>query len=369
MSKLFNLLKHELYKIYYKKNVLISLTVFVVILILGTIMPVIHGNKAIEAKNLVKEYYKTGGNVTKLDEIKQEEKDALSNYTNIFRLEENKAYNAENVAGLQKYVNEMKAKNTTGYEYNSKVMNLNMLKKVNVKAKPYYLGLWGNINVISSSMSIVVCLLLLLALGLSGVFSEEYSNGMDALILSSKYGKKTIITAKVLASCIYSSSVALIFGITTILSSILFYGNIDGFDSPIQTLQSYFNSPYHLNLSQVYLLKLLMLFIGILACGLLILMFSSRIRNLLTTFFASFAAILIPSYLAEKMGFEQDILGLINAYGYFIYPGELLTKFSTLNIFGTPVLNIFACGIALIIFSIISIYITKYSFREHQVTN
>lgn len=361
MSKLFNLLKHELYKIYYRKSVLISLTVFVAILILVAMMPVIHGNKAIEANNLVKDYYETGGTVTKLDQITQKEKDDLSDYTNIFRLEKNKTNYMESTLGLQKYVNEMKANNITGYEYNSQVKKLNMLKKVNMNAKPYYLGLWGGINIISSSMSMVVCILLLLCLGLSGVFSEEYSKGMDALILSSKYGKKTIITAKVLASCIYSSSVVLIIGITTILSSILSYGNIDGFDSPIQALEMYSVSPYHLNLSQLYLLKFLMLFIGILACGLLVLIFSSRIRNLLVTFFASLAAILIPSYLAGKMGLEQDILGLINAYGYFIYPDNLLTKFSALNILGNPVLNIFACGIALIIFSIISIYITKYS--------
>ncbi|MBZ9686913.1 hypothetical protein G9F72_011310 [Clostridium estertheticum] len=367
MSKLFNLLKHELYKIYYKKSLLISLTVFVAIVILGTIIPA-HGNKAIEGKNLVKEYYKTGGNVTKLSQITQEEKDELGLYTNIFSLAENKTNYIESILGLQKNLNEMKHNDITGYAYNSRIMELNMLKKVNVNAKPYYLGLWGAINVMSSSF-LFVGLLLLLCLGLSGVFTEEYSKGMDALILSSKYGKKTIIIAKVLASCIYSSSVVLIFGITTILSSILSYGDIDGFDSPMQTLSFYSTSPYYLNLSQVYLLKFLMLFIGILASGLLVLMFSSRIRNLLATFFVSFAAILIPTYLAEKMGLEHSILGLINSYGYFISPDNLLNRFNTFNIFGTPVLNILACGIALIIFSIISIYITQRSFREHQVIN
>ncbi|MBW9148867.1 ABC transporter permease subunit [Clostridium sp. CM028] len=368
MSKLFNLIKHELYKIYYKKSVLILLAVFVTIIILSTILTG-GGDKAIEAKNLVKEYYKTGGNVTKLSQITQKEKEGLSIYTNIFNLEEYKTNNDENVAELQKKLNEMKASGITGYEYKSKVMELNMYKKVNENEKPYYLGFWGNINRISTSYIIPVGLLLLLCLGLSGVFSEEYSSGMDALILSSKYGKKTIITAKVLASCIYSSSVVLIFGITTILSSILYYGNIEGFDSPMQALGMYSFSPYQLNISQVYLLKFLMIFIGILAFGLLILMFSSRIRNLLVTFFVSFAAILIPKYLAGNMSLEQSKLGLINSYGYFISPSALLQMVNTYNIFGTPVINIFACGIALIIFSMISIYITKRSFRKHEVIN
>lgn len=367
MSKLFNLVSHELYKIYYKKSVLISLAVFVAILILGTISTG-GGNKAIKAKNLVKEYYKTGGNITKLSKITPKEKEELSIYTNIFNLEEYKTNNDENVSELQKKLNVMKASGITGYEYKSKVMELNMYKKVNKDAKPYYLGLWGYINLIGTSNTIVG-LLLLLCLGLSGVFSEEYSTGMDALILSSKYGKKTIITAKLIASCIYSSSVVLIFGITTILSSILYYGNIDGFDSPMQALGMYSFSPYQLNISQVYLLQFLMLFIGILAFGLLVLMFSSRIRTLLVTFFVSFAAILIPKYLAGNMGLEQSILGLINSYGFFISSSAVLQMVNTYNIFGTPVINIFVYGIALIIFSMISIYITKRSFRKHEVIN
>ncbi|MBZ9606937.1 ABC transporter permease subunit [Clostridium estertheticum] len=367
MSKLFNLIKHELYKIFYKKSVLISLAVFVTILILSTILTG-GGNKAIEAKNLVKEYYKTGGNVTKLSQITQKEKEGLSIYTNIFNLEEYKTNNAENVAELQDKLNGMKASGITGYEYKSKVMELNMYKKVNKDAKPYYLGLWGDINLIGTS-SIIVGLLLLLCLGLSGVFSEEYSSGMDALILSSKYGKKTIITAKLIASCIYSSSIALIFGIIPIISSVLCYGNIDGFDSPMQVLGMYSFSPYHLNVSEVYLLQFLMMFIGILAFGLLILMFSSRIRNLLVTFFVSFAAIIMPLYLAGNMVIEHSILGLINSYCFFISPSDSLQMVNTYNIFGTPVINIVACGIALIIFSMISIYITKHSFRKHEVVN
>jgi ABC-type transport system involved in multi-copper enzyme maturation permease subunit len=366
VSKLFNLLKYELYKIYSKKSVLISMIALIVLMTLSAIIPA-SSNKAIEAKNLVKEYYKTGGNVTKLNEIKEEEKQELANYTNIFDLESEKTNYAEIVAGLQKLSSETKHNGDTGYGYKSVRMRINMLKKVDMKGKLYYCGPWGNIQGITTSKGTIVFLLLCLCLGLSGVFSEEYSQGVDALILSSKHGKKTIISAKILASAIYSLSITLILGATVTVSSILAYGNLEGYNSPIQMLKMYFGSPYNLNFLQLSLLKFLMMLIGSLACGLLILVCSSRIKYTLGAFFISLGAVFVPSYLVENMGMNS--LKLLNAYGYFLSPEALLENFNTFGIFGIPVLDLVVYGIVLILFSTISICITKRSFRNHQVVN
>lgn len=366
MSKLFNLLKYELYKLYSKKSVLISM-VLVIVFMLPFAINSSNDNTAIKAKSLVKEYYKTGDSVTKNNEIKEEEKYKFADYTNIFTFKQDKKYYEEKIDGLQKLLAEMKHKGDTGYAYKTTLMAFNMFTKLDLKAKPYYTGLWGHIQIITTSKSLIICLLLSLCLGLSGVFSDEYSQGVDSLILSSKYGKKAIISAKILASCIYSLSITLILGISVIVSSALAYGSLEGYSSPMQIVPWYGDSPYNLNLLQLSVLKLFMILIGTLACGMLILMCSSRIRNSLVTFFISLAAVFVPSYIVENMGVSK--LALLDSYGYFLSPEELLNKFYTFNILGIPVLSLVVYGVALVIFSVISVYFMQRSFRKHQATN
>lgn len=371
MNNLFNLVKYELSKIYFKKSTVIAIILLIAFAILGA--AVSPKSTAMKAQKLIKQYYTNNHDISKVDKVTEEEKNDLRSYTNIFDLDTYKEFKVAEMHNMKKILKEAKKNGDTGYAYKSMLKELDMLKKLDIKAKPYYFGFWGFLNEINSSKSVLVVLLLCLCLGLSGVFSEEYAKGVDALILSSKHGKKTIIRAKIISSCIYSSSIALLFWGTVIISFILKYRSLEGFNVPMQLLRNY-DCPYNLNLFQLFLAKLSMTLIGVIAFSLLLLMCSSKINSTLKTFFAGFALVFIPSYIAENLlNIAHSIFavfGVLNSYAYFISPSNLFVPFNPFcNLFTIPVLTIVACGTALVIFSIISIYVTGQAFRKHQVTN
>lgn len=372
MNNLFNLVKYELSKIYFKKSTIIAIIMlFAFAILVAAVSP---KSDAMKAQKLIKQYYTNNRDISKVDKVTEKEKNDLRSYTNIFDLDRYKEFKVENMRELKKTLKEAKKNGDTGYEYNSMLKELDMLKKLDIKAKPYYFGFWGDLNEMDSSKSVLIVLLLCLCLGLSGVFSEEYAKGVDALILSSKHGKKTIIRAKIISSCIYSSSIALLFWGTVFISLILKYRSLEGFNVPVQLLRYYGGCPHNLNFFQLFAAKLSMSLIGTIAFSLLLLMCSSKINSTLKTFFAGFALVFIPSYIVENLlnltTSNFPVFGVLNSYSYFISPTSLFTPFKPFyNILTIPVLNIVACGTALVIFSIISIHATGQAFRKHQVTN
>lgn len=250
-NNLFKLIKYELYKIYLKKSTIIAMILILLFTLLTVVVPSIHNNTAAKAKNLVEEYYKNGSDITKVDRVTQSEQNDLSIYTNLFYLDNNEKVYKESISNLKSDLIGMKHNGINGYRYKSALKELNMRKKLDLKEKPYYFGFWGDIHLGTTSSSILIILVFCLGLGLSGVFSEEYAQGMDSLILSSKHGKKTIINAKIIAACIYSLSVFLIFEFTEITSYILTYKSLEGFNTPMNQLQFYRATPYNLTLFQL----------------------------------------------------------------------------------------------------------------------
>lgn len=188
MNNLFNLVKYELSKIYLKKSTVIAIILLIAFaILLAAASP---KRTAMKAQKLIKQYYTNNRDISKVDKVTEEEKNDLTSYTNIFDLDRYKEFKVAEMHEMKKNLEAAKKNGDTGYEYNSMLKELDMLKKLDIKAKPYYFGFWGDLNEINSSIGTFVVLLLCLCLGLSGVFSEEYAKGVDALILSSKHGKK-----------------------------------------------------------------------------------------------------------------------------------------------------------------------------------
>ena len=88
---------------------------------------------------------------------------------------------------------------------------------------------------------IMVPLGILIVIGVSSVFSDEYSRGTDAIILTTRFGKNKCAIAKIIASLIFST--ILVVGIA-ILNSILF-GMKFGFDG--------WNANIQLNLTALFM--------------------------------------------------------------------------------------------------------------------
>lgn len=119
-------------------------------------------------------------------------------------------------------------------------------------------------------------LLLMLAICLSGVFSAEHQRKTDAIILCSKYGKKELYSAKMLAGITFGAVTALVlFGVTAV-SSIMIYGP-DGFGGALQIAFPLSSWKISVGESVVILLFLLLLVSVVYSAGILFL--SELLKN------------------------------------------------------------------------------------------
>lgn len=82
---------------------------------------------------------------------------------------------------------------------------------------------WGNIFASLSGMTGIL-LAAVIIFGLCNVFSGEYASGADALLLSSKRGRRRLVSAKVIASVVYCAVCCLTYIAMTAAVSFIFLG-------------------------------------------------------------------------------------------------------------------------------------------------
>jgi ABC-type transport system involved in multi-copper enzyme maturation permease subunit len=153
---------------------------------------------------------------------------------------------------LQKQIDNMKNDNTGVYDYNSKLLELNMTKSLQEPGVYYNTGVSEIVDFPDKFGFIFLGALVLL--GVSPVFSEEYAVNVDALIFSSKNGRRKAVNAKIAASLIFVISAVLFFSMVNVFTNMYFYGGY-GWDAPLQSIFDYVISPYSLNIAQYCLLR------------------------------------------------------------------------------------------------------------------
>ncbi|MGO5067106.1 ABC transporter permease [Clostridium sp. LCP25S3_F8] len=240
---------------------------------------------------------------------------------------------------LNKDLKELKkAGKENTYEYKNKNKANNMYKKLS-EPKFFYKEAWEYIDgfIIDFNISIVVIMLLL---GVSPIFSEEYKTKVATIILSSKKGRRECVRAKILASIIYAIFVAFICNfISTILINKI-YG-IQGFNSPMQSLYDFSCSPYNFTISQFFVKLFFTSLIGSILFVLLILIISNITKSSMMTFFISGFIFAFPMILQKVVGmsnvwWKKPLISL--SITQIINAREIYKVFSTINIFGQPLI-------------------------------
>lgn len=116
-------------------------------------------------------------------------------------------------------------------------------EKENRLLKPFtYEYSQGYQNLISMSGVYRVCLLVtfLIAICMSGVFTEEHGRKTDQLILCSRLGRKQIYFAKIAAGSLFSLAVTGILLLCGVFTSLFMYGT-DGFRAAIQLMAPHYS--------------------------------------------------------------------------------------------------------------------------------
>jgi ABC-type transport system involved in multi-copper enzyme maturation permease subunit len=198
---------------------------------------------------------------------------------------------------------------------------------------------------------------LILVFALAPLYSGEANYRMDSLILSSKYGRLKIVTAKLLAGSIVTVSFVTLFYGVCVLFSCLPFGFV-GWNAP---LNSYFaGSPYDLTQLQGVLLKYAVTLLA--ACGLLLLtaLISALFRSSISTLGLAICLVLLPNF---------SLPGVVGEWIDFLPSGvimstSLIEKYVSYNIFGTPILYLPLSIFSVIITGVIAMLFLPKAFER-----
>lgn len=276
------------------------------------------------------------------------------------------------ISRISEYLTDMKsAKQKYGensFAYRDSTMRYDMTKSL-VLPGVYFTYPWNNILDFPVTLGFLILVAMIL-LGVSPIFSDEYATGVDALILSSRFGKGKIAGIKAIAGTIYCASVALLFTTANMFGYFIALGT-DGSSAPFQSIFKYLASPYAFTIGQYFTLETLTYMIAGVCFGLLVMLVSSFSKNALIPFFTCGCLIGLTAGIKVMDMALPGPLSLIEDFSYseLMRVTGLFSEYKTFNILGYPVLY---GPLALGYFAVLTIIITWFTirnFRFHQIEN
>lgn len=226
----------------------------------------------------------------------------------------------------------------------------------------YSLG-WENILGFLGSW--IMCIIMLVCVSISPVFSSEYDTGADSIILSTKYGKNKVIYSKFKASLIFTTIVYFTAIIACTLITLSIFG-FDGFNLPLQINSIYFESHYAVSFIGAYLLVLI---IGYMACMLIssiALFISAKFKSQFMSIIITTSVTFLPLITSERK-LSRGLQYMLDLFPINMTGDSILKSYKLYNVFGNLVLQHYVMIGVCIIASLILLTLGYKSFRNHQV--
>lgn len=132
------------------------------------------------------------------------------------------------------------------------------LAKANTIVTPF---LWGGTNawdIIWTGIELLFYLFFVISLCIAPIFAGEYQNRTDALLLTSKYGKSKVISAKILAAFTFVFIYIAVCSLVSIGISCSLLG-IDGWNMPVQLWDTII--PYQMTVFKACMINLSVMFL------------------------------------------------------------------------------------------------------------
>lgn len=236
----------------------------------------------------------------------------------------------------------------------------NMNSKV---VEPFTYGYYDGWEIIISSFELLMFALLAVCIVIAPVFSGEYQAGTDAVILSAKYGKTKLTTAKIIASYLFG-------GLAFTLHVVVAFGlplaafGFDGWDLPLQVANT--TIPYPFTFLQAALVNLGVVYLVLFAMIGLTLLLSAKMKSPYLVLIVLVPVLFIPLFLSPN--------GTTGAYNLTLF---LLPYRSTMPEVGKYISYQFG-GLVLDAFTVRAILyalltaamlpLARLGFKNHQVS-
>lgn len=228
---------------------------------------------------------------------------------------------------------------------------------------PFQYGYFAGWEIIISSFELITFALFAVCIVIAPVFSGEYQAGTDAVILSAKYGKTKLTTAKIIASYLFGV-LAFTLHVVVALGLPLAAFGIYGWDLPLQIANT--TIPYPFTFLHATLVNLGVVYLVLFAMIGLTLLLSAKMKSPYLVLIVLVPVLFIPLFLSPN--------GTTGAYNLILF---LLPYRSTIPEIGKYVSYQFG-GIVLDAFTIRAILyafltavmlpLARLGFREHQVS-
>lgn len=234
-----------------------------------------------------------------------------------------------------------------------------MASKIDTPLKYGYYEAW---EVIISSFELLMFAILAICIVIAPVFSGEYQAGTDAVILSGKYGKTKLITAKIVASLIFGTLAFVLHILIACGIPIIAFG-ADGWNLPVQIANT--TIPYSFTFLQTTLVNIGVIYLVLLAMIGLTLLLSSKMKSPYLVLTVLVPVLFIPMFLSPN-----GTTGIYNLTLFLLpYRATMpeLGKYISYQ-FGNLVLDGFtARTILYAALTIIMLPLARLGFKKHQV--
>ena len=228
---------------------------------------------------------------------------------------------------------------------------------------PFQYGYYEGWSTISSCFELLMFAILAVCIVIAPVFSGEYQAGTDAVILSGKYGKTKLTTAKIAASYLFGLLTFTIHVFVAFGLPLAAFG-VDGWNLPMQIANT--TIPYPFTFLQGILVNLGVMYTVLIAMIGLTLVLSAKMRTPYLVLIVLVPILFIPMFLTAN-----GTTGVYNLTLFLLPYYAIQPKFGSYISyqFGTLVLDAFTTRAILYVFlTIIMLPFAKLAFKKHQVS-
>lgn len=162
---------------------------------------------------------------------------------------------------------------------------------------PFRYGYYEGWEIIISSFELLTFAVLAVCIVIAPVFSGEYQSGTDAVILSAKYGKTKLATAKIISSVLFGV-LAFTLHVAVAVGLPLAAFGADGLNLPVQIAGS--SIPYPFTFQRAVLVNLGVIYLVLLAMIGLTLLLSSKMKSPYLVLTVLVPVIFIPLFLSPN---------------------------------------------------------------------
>ena len=228
---------------------------------------------------------------------------------------------------------------------------------------PLHYGYHEGWEIIISSFELLMFAILAVCIVIAPVFSGEYQAGTDAVILSGKYGKTKLITAKIISSFLFGV-IAFTLHVLIACGLPLAAFGMDGWNLPLQIAGT--TIPYPYTFMQAVLINLGVIYLILFAMIGLTLVLSANMKSPYVVLIVLVPVLFIPMFLTPN-----GTTGLYNLILFLLpYRATMpeISKYISYQFGGFVIDALAVRAIVYTILTAVFIPLSRLGFKKHQVS-